>query len=199
MPSAVRGLPLYGQRCAGCHGQRGEGTARAAAIGRRDFLFDRSPVELFRMLAGMKRQDGPARVGAHGQTVATASKAASSHAPSAREWSEQERLGRRRSAVVIRHDHRPPRCRPAPLSEELRRLPRRGGERGWGGRPEPAKKPADFTDARRMLAGSTELYTAKIRRGGMGTGMPYWGSIFTEEELEAVVDYVWGLSLGIAR
>jgi mono/diheme cytochrome c family protein len=46
-----------------------------------------------------------------------------------------------------------------------------------------------------MLAGTTALYTAKIRRGGMGTGMPYWGSIFTEEELTALVDYVWTFSL----
>jgi hypothetical protein len=30
----------------------------------------------------------------------------------------------------------------------------------------------------------------------MGTGMPYWGSIFTEEELGALVDYLWGFSLG---
>jgi mono/diheme cytochrome c family protein len=47
-----------------------------------------------------------------------------------------------------------------------------------------------------MLAGTGALYTAKIRRGGMGTGMPYWGSIFTEEELAALVDYVWTFSLG---
>jgi hypothetical protein len=33
----------------------------------------------------------------------------------------------------------------------------------------------------------------------MGTGMPYWGSIFTEEEVAAAVDYVWGFSLGIAK
>jgi mono/diheme cytochrome c family protein len=73
----------------------------------------------------------------------------------------------------------------------------RGAGDGPGGKYQP-KKPADLTDARRMLAGSTALYTAKIRRGGMGTGMPYWGSIFTEEELAAVVDHVWTFSLGTA-
>ena len=36
---------------------------------------------------------------------------------------------------------------------------------------------------------------SKIRRGGMGTGMPYWGSIFTEEELAALVDYLWTFSM----
>jgi len=25
----------------------------------------------------------------------------------------------------------------------------------------------------------------------IGTGMPYWGSIFIENELAALVDYVW--------
>jgi mono/diheme cytochrome c family protein len=43
------------------------------------------------------------------------------------------------------------------------------------------------------------LYTAKIRRGGMGTGMPYWGSIFTEQELAAVVDYLWSFSFGVPQ
>ena len=56
MPSATRGLPLYGQRCASCHSERGEGTSRAAAIGRRELLLDRSPAEVFQMLATTKEQ-----------------------------------------------------------------------------------------------------------------------------------------------
>jgi hypothetical protein len=39
------------------------------------------------------------------------------------------------------------------------------------------------------------LCTAKIRRGGMGTGMPYWGRIFTEEKLAAPGDRVWSFVL----
>jgi hypothetical protein len=50
-----------------------------------------------------------------------------------------------------------------------------------------------------MLAGTTALYTAKIRRGGMGTGMPYWGGIFTEGELAALVDHVWSVSMDTTR
>lgn len=53
------------------------------------------------------------------------------------------------------------------------------------------KQPTDFTDARTMAGGSSEIYYAKIRRGGMGTGMPYWGTIFTEEETWSIVDYLW--------
>ena len=53
------------------------------------------------------------------------------------------------------------------------------------------ERPTDFTNARTMAGGSSEIYYAKIRRGGMGTGMPYWGTIFTEEETWSIVDYLW--------
>ncbi len=194
-PSAMRGLPPYGQGCASCHGAQGEGTDWAAAIGRREFLFSRSPVEVFRMLAGMKLPDGSTRVGAHGQNVAKRSKAATPHAPYARGWSDQERW----DVVAALWSF----ATAADRIDLGRRLFQRncaachgegGRGDGPGGRSQP-KKPADFTDARRMLAGTGELYTAKIRRGGMGTGMPYWGSIFSEEELSALVDYVWTFAL----
>lgn len=65
-----------------------------------------------------------------------------------------------------------------------------GPEEGAGGH-HPEKRPTDFTDAQTMAGGSSEMYYAKIRRGGMGTGMPYWGTIFTEEETWSIVDYLW--------
>ena len=65
-----------------------------------------------------------------------------------------------------------------------------GGGDGPGGRY-MEERPTDFTDARTMAGGSGEIYYAKIRRGGMGTGMPYWGTIFTEEETWSIVDYLW--------
>ena len=58
------------------------------------------------------------------------------------------------------------------------------------------RAPADFTD-RRAAAGASDLvYYGKLVRGGMGTGMPYWGSIFTDEELWALVDYVRSFAFG---
>jgi mono/diheme cytochrome c family protein/plastocyanin len=54
-----------------------------------------------------------------------------------------------------------------------------------------AKSPANFTDAAAMLGASSALLQGKIVRGGMGTGMPYWGPIFTERQTWAVVDYLW--------
>ena len=51
--------------------------------------------------------------------------------------------------------------------------------------------PVDFTDSKRILGASPALLQGKILRGGMGTGMPMWGSIFTEEQIEALVAYLY--------
>ncbi len=51
--------------------------------------------------------------------------------------------------------------------------------------------PADFTDPRRMLGASPAILQGKILRGGMGTGMPMWGSIFTEEQIWDLVAYLY--------
>jgi cytochrome c oxidase subunit II len=53
--------------------------------------------------------------------------------------------------------------------------------------------PADLSDPSQMLGASPALLQGKIIRGGMGTGMPYWGPIFTEEESWALVAYIWSL------
>jgi mono/diheme cytochrome c family protein/plastocyanin len=61
------------------------------------------------------------------------------------------------------------------------------------------KSPVAFAQAReRMLAGTSEIYYAKLRRGGMGTGMPAFGPLFTPEETWALVDHVWALVFGTA-
>ncbi len=51
--------------------------------------------------------------------------------------------------------------------------------------------PVDFTDPARMLGASPALLQGKILRGGMGTGMPMWGSIFTEEQIWDLVAYIY--------
>ncbi|MEJ2596820.1 MAG: c-type cytochrome [Anaerolineales bacterium] len=53
------------------------------------------------------------------------------------------------------------------------------------------KTPTDFTDSSTMLGASPALLQGKILRGGMGTGMPYWGPIFTEDQTWAIVDYLY--------
>lgn len=52
-------------------------------------------------------------------------------------------------------------------------------------------EPAAFADPKAMLGGSGDVYYAKLRRGGMGTGMPSFGPILTPEETWTLVDYLW--------
>lgn len=53
--------------------------------------------------------------------------------------------------------------------------------------------PADLTDPARMLAASPALLQGKILRGGMGTGMPSWGAIFTDDQAWDLVAYIYSL------
>ena len=61
------------------------------------------------------------------------------------------------------------------------------------------QEPADFTDAKRMLGASPALLQGKILRGGMGTGMPMWGSIFTEEQIWDVIAYLYSFQFEYAK
>ena len=51
--------------------------------------------------------------------------------------------------------------------------------------------PGDLSGAETMMGASSQLLVAKARRGGMGTGMPAWGAIFSEAELVNITDYIW--------
>jgi mono/diheme cytochrome c family protein/plastocyanin len=55
---------------------------------------------------------------------------------------------------------------------------------------EPVKPPA-IINFESMLGGTSNIYYAKLRRGGMGTGMPSFGPIFSPEETRALVDFLW--------
>lgn len=51
--------------------------------------------------------------------------------------------------------------------------------------------PADFSHTQRMLGASPALLEGKILRGGMGTGMPMWGSIFTGDQIQDLIAYLY--------
>ena len=53
------------------------------------------------------------------------------------------------------------------------------------------KRPADFTDPQQMLGASPALLHGKTTRGGMGTGMPMWGAIFSDEQIWNMVAYLF--------
>ena len=50
--------------------------------------------------------------------------------------------------------------------------------------------PADFTDASQMLGASDVLLQGKIVRGGMGTGMPEWRTLYTDQEMWDVISFL---------
>lgn len=59
--------------------------------------------------------------------------------------------------------------------------------------------PVDFSDPTRMLGASPALLQGKILRGGMGTGMPMWGSIFTEEQIWDLIAYLYSFQFNYHR
>jgi mono/diheme cytochrome c family protein len=65
------------------------------------------------------------------------------------------------------------------------------GEHAGMSKGEMTQRPADFTAAAKMLSASPAHLQGKIVRGGMGTGMPYWGPIFTEEQTWDLVAFLW--------
>ena len=56
--------------------------------------------------------------------------------------------------------------------------------------PEMKRGPADFTDASQMLGASDIVLQGKILRGGMGTGMPEWGSLYPENDMWDVIGFI---------
>lgn len=60
--------------------------------------------------------------------------------------------------------------------------------------PDLAEPPAAFTDPNYLFEMRGDVLYAKIRRGGMGTNMPNFGTLITREETWALVDYLWSLS-----
>jgi mono/diheme cytochrome c family protein len=50
--------------------------------------------------------------------------------------------------------------------------------------------PHDWTDPTYLMGASDALLHGKIVRGGMGTGMPGWGDIYTDEQVWALVAYL---------
>jgi mono/diheme cytochrome c family protein len=60
-------------------------------------------------------------------------------------------------------------------------------------------RPPDLSDPMQSYGASPALLEGKLLRGGMGTGMPYWGPIFTEEELDALVSYLYSFSMDLGK
>lgn len=58
-----------------------------------------------------------------------------------------------------------------------------------------AETPVAFADPNYLFTMRSDVLYAKIRRGGMGTDMPNFGTLLTPDETWALVDYLWSLSV----
>lgn len=58
--------------------------------------------------------------------------------------------------------------------------------------------PRNFSDPIILLGESPALLEGKIIRGGGGTGMPYWGPIFTTQQINDLVSYIYSFAWGIS-
>ncbi len=75
------------------------------------------------------------------------------------------------------------------------------GETGGGDGPaalDTAEKPTAFDDSAHMFDMRSDVLYAKLRRGGMGTDMPNFGTLFTPEETWSLVDYIWHLAFEVS-
>jgi len=65
-----------------------------------------------------------------------------------------------------------------------------GGTSDMGQTAGPVR-PADFTDPATLLGASPALLHGKILRGGMGTGMPMWGAILTDQQIWKLAAFLY--------
>jgi plastocyanin len=56
-------------------------------------------------------------------------------------------------------------------------------------------RPVAFTDLTRLFDRRSDVLYAKIWRGGNGTHMPEFGTVFRPDEIWALVDYIWKLGV----
>ncbi len=71
------------------------------------------------------------------------------------------------------------------------------GQTGDGNGPasdQTAESPVAFADFTYMFGVRSDVLYAKIRRGGMGTDMPNFGTLLTPEETLKLVEYLWQLA-----
>jgi mono/diheme cytochrome c family protein len=50
-----------------------------------------------------------------------------------------------------------------------------------------------------MLGASDVLLQGKITRGGMGTGMPEWRSLYTDQQMWDVISYIRSFVYNLGR
>jgi mono/diheme cytochrome c family protein len=167
MPSAVRGQAVFEGNCATCHGSTGDGSALAGAADFTDLEFMRSkkPAEFFQAIRdGVEGTAMPA----WGATLEEMEiwdvlYYEWTFATSPEEVAQGQGLFAQNCVV----------CH---------------GEAGDGSALEGA---ADFTDADFMANKDPAEFFGAITKGIEGTSMPAWGGTLSDDDIWALVSYVW--------
>ena len=68
-----------------------------------------------------------------------------------------------------------------------------------GGMGHSLVAPPDFSDPQDLLGASPALLEGKLIRGGMGTGMPAWGPILTNQQMDALITYLYQFALSYPK
>jgi mono/diheme cytochrome c family protein len=167
MPSAVRGEAVYTANCVSCHGEAGDGSGLAGAADFTDVEFVRgaTPSQFFEAIRdGVEGTAMPA----WGETLSEMEMwdvlyYERTFATSPQEIAQGQGLF---SANCVT-------CH---------------GEAGDGSGLAGA---ANFTDQEFMANRDPAEFFAKITEGVEGSAMPAWGDTFTEDQIWALVNYVW--------
>jgi mono/diheme cytochrome c family protein len=167
MPSAVRGQEVFAANCASCHGQAGDGSGLAGAADFTDVEFMRGeqPVEFFEAIRdGVEGSAMPAWDGTLSESeIWDVLYYAWSLATSPEEIAQGGGL----------------------FAEDCSAC---HGQAGDGSGLAGA---ANFTDQAFMASEAPEEFFEAIAEGVEGTAMPSWSDVLSEEEIWALVNYVW--------
>jgi mono/diheme cytochrome c family protein len=167
MPSAVRGSEVFMANCASCHGQAGDGSGLPGAANFTDVEFMRAakPAQFFRAIRdGVEGTAMPAWGGTLGEMEMWD--------VLYYEWSlssspQEVALGQARFSDNCTTCH---------------------GKAGDGSGLAGA---ANFTDQDFMANSEPATFFESITGGVEGSAMPAWGDSFSEDEIWALVNYVW--------
>jgi len=77
------------------------------------------------------------------------------------------------------------------FAEKLVALGQNSSSEMSGDPSQTVKKPANLGDPVSMYGANPALLEGKVSRGGMGTRMPSWGSIFSGEQIKSIVGYLY--------
>jgi mono/diheme cytochrome c family protein len=167
MPSAVRGMVVYEANCTTCHGAAGDGSGLPGAADFTDLMFVRgkTPAEFFQSI----------RDGVEGRAMPA--------------WGGQ--LGEMEMWDVLYYEWTFATSPDQTAEGEMLFNENCVSCHGAAGDGSGLPGAANFTDQQFVANRNPDKFFQSITGGVDGTAMPAWGETFTEDQIWALVNYVW--------